>query len=153
MIVDSIKNAHIYKGLNADIDTVLEECAKVSADRFTTGRQEIDGSRVFINHVSYETKAKEASSSEAHRLYADVMYMVEGSETIYVKPTHKLETITKEYDPGIEALIAKIDSDVSAVRLDAGMFCILFPDDSHAPGCISDRVMTVKKLIGKVKLN
>ena len=153
MIVDSIKNAYLYKGLNENVDKVLDVASTLTAEGFATGRQEIDGKNLFINYVSYETRAKEVSSSEAHRLYVDVMYMVEGSETIYVKPAHKLKNITKEYNPEIEALIADIDDDVTAVRLDEGMFCILFPDDSHAPACICDKAMTVKKIIGKVKIN
>ena len=153
MIVDSIKNAYLYKGLNENIDKVLEVAATLKGETFETGRQEIDGKNVFINYVSYETKPREVSASEAHRLYVDVMYMVDGSETIYVKPTDKLKNITKEYNPEIEALIADLDDDVTAVRLDAGMFCILFPDDAHAPACICDRAMTVKKIIGKVKIN
>lgn len=153
MIYDSIKNAHLYRGLNKSIDKVLEIAAGLTPEGFETGRQEIDGKNLFINYVSYETKPKEVSSFEAHRLYADVMYMVEGSETIYVKPTPKLKNITKEYDPEIEALIADLDDDVTEVRLDAGMFCVLFPDDAHSPACICDEAMTVKKIIGKVKLN
>ena len=153
MIVDSIKNAYLYKGLNPNIDKVLEIAATLKANTFEKGRQVIDGENLFINYVSYETKAREVSASEAHRLYVDVMYMVEGSETIYVKPAHKLKNITKEYDPSIEALIADLDDDVTAVRLDEGMFCILFPDDAHAPACICDEAMTVKKIIGKVKIN
>ena len=153
MIVDSIKNAHLYKGLNPDIDRVLEVAATLKADTFQTGRQVLDGDRGFINHVSYETNPREVSVSEAHRLYVDVMYMVDGCETIYVKPVDRLKNITTEYDPSMEALIADLDDDVTAVRLDAGMFCILFPNDSHAPACICDKAMTVKKIIGKVKIN
>ena len=153
MIVDSIRNAHLYKGLNEGIDRVLEIASGLTAEGFATGRQELDGSNLFINYVSYETRAKEISACEAHKLYVDVMYMVEGNETIYVKPTHKLTTIKKEYNPEIEALIAEIDDDVTEVRLNEGMFCILFPDDSHAPACIADKAMTVKKIIGKVKIN
>lgn len=152
MIVDSIKNAHLYRGLNPGIDKVLEVAAGLTAEGFEKGRQEIDGSNLFINYVSYETRAKDISSCEAHKLYIDVMYMVEGNETIYVKPTHKLTNITKEYNPDIEALIADIDDDVTEVRLNEGMFCVLFPDDSHAPACIADKAMTVKKIIGKVKI-
>lgn len=153
MIVDSIKNAYLYKGLNERIDKVLEIASTLKAETFEKGRQVIDGDNLFINYVSYETRSKEESVSEAHRLYADVMYMVEGSETIYVKSTDKLQKITKEYNPEIEALLAEIDNDVTAVRLDEGTFCILFPDDSHAPGCIADNAMTVKKIIGKVLLD
>lgn len=153
MILDSIKNAYLYKGINESIDKVLEVAAGLTPESFTTGRQEIDGQNLFINYVSYETKSRQESVSEAHKLYVDVMYMVEGSETIYVKPTDRLKNVTTEYDPAIEALLADIDDDVTAVRLDKGQFCILFPDDSHAPGCIADKSETVKKIIGKVKIN
>ena len=153
MILDSIKNAYLYKGINERIDKVLEIASSLRADNFEKGRQVIDGDNLFINYVTYETRSREESVSEAHVKYADVMYMVEGSETIYVKPTFRLKKITKEYNPEIEALLAEIDDDVTPVRLDEGMFCILFPDDSHAPGCIADKAMSVKKIIGKVLLD
>lgn len=153
MILDSIENAYLYKGLNERIDKVLEIASTLKADTFKTGRQVIDGDNLFINYVSYETRPKEDSVSEAHVNYIDVMYMVEGCETIYVKPTRKLKKITKDYDPAIDALIAELDDDVTAVRLDEGMFCILFSDDSHAPACIADKTMSVKKIIGKVLLD
>lgn len=89
---------------------------------------------------------------EAHRKYADVMYMVEGTETIYVKPTQALRTITAEYDPEKDALLAELDRDVTSVCLTAGQFVVLFPQDAHAPGCNDIQTAGVKKIIGKMKI-
>ena len=57
-----------------------------------------------------------------------------------------------EIVPAIEALLAELDADTTAVRLQAGCFVILFPQDAHAPACAVDAPKNVKKIIGKVKV-
>ena len=152
MIFDTIENAKTYKGLNERIDRVLEEVVKYTPENYTTGRVDLDGDNVYMNISAYETKPAAGSLAEAHRQYIDVMYMVEGEELIYVKPTDKLQNITKEYDPSIEALLADLDADATPVRLQAGSFVVLFPQDSHCPGRCVDAPVNVKKIIGKVRI-
>ena len=152
MIFDTIENAKTYKGLNARIDLVLEEVVKFTPENYTTGRVDLDGDNVYLNVSAYETKPAVGSLAEAHRQYIDVMYMVEGEELIYVKPTDKLQNITKEYDPSIEALLADLDGDATPIRLQAGSFVVLFPQDSHCPGRCVDGSVNVKKIIGKVRI-
>ncbi len=152
MIFDTIENAKTYKGLNARIDRALEEVAKFTPENYTVGRVDIEGDDLYLNVSAYETHPSEGALAEAHRQYIDVMYMVEGEEIIYVKPTDKLQNITKEYDPSIEALLAELDGDATPVRLQAGSFVVLFPQDAHSPGCCVDAPATVKKIIGKVRL-
>ena len=123
MIFDTIENAKTYKGLNERIDRVLEEVVKYTPENYTTGRVDLDGDNVYMNISAYETKPAAGSLAEAHRQYIDVMYMVEGEELIYVKPTDKLQNITKEYDPSIEALLADLDADATPVRLQAALWC------------------------------
>lgn len=153
MIVDIIENAHVYKGLNKRVDKALEILATMKAEDFTEGRTEVDGDELFLNRVIYETESLDGAVFEAHKRYIDVMYMVDGCETIYVKAASKLSNITKPYDPEIDALLADPDTDVTPVRLSSRMFCILFPDDAHIPGRICDKPMTVKKVIGKAQVD
>lgn len=152
MIFDTIENAKTYKGLNARIDRALEEVAKYTPENYTVGRVELEGEDLFLNLASYDTHPKSEALAEAHRQYIDVMYMVEGEEIIYVKPTDKLQNITKEYDPSIEALLGDLDEDATPVRLQAGSFVVLFPQDAHSPACCVDAPATVKKIIGKVRI-
>ena len=70
----------------------------------------------------------------------------------YVDYALQNKIITKEYDPAIDALLAKLDSDAIPVRLTAGTFVVLLPQDAHAPACYDAAPQTVKKIIGKVKL-
>ena len=90
---------------------------------------------------------------EAHQQFIDVMIMVDGEETIYVKNTDKLSHVYQEYKPEVEALLADFDTDATPVVMKPGYFCVLMPQDAHSPGC--DPVSgpcEVKKFIGKVRI-
>lgn len=152
MIYDSLKNAAQYKGLHAGIDQVLEAAKAYTPDNYPGGRVTIDGDNVFMNLAAYETHSTEKAVFEAHQQYVDVMVMIDGAETIYVKHTDKLNHVYQEYDPKIEALLADFDQDGTPVRMEPGSFAILFPQDAHSPGCHVDGPVNVKKIIGKVKL-
>ena len=152
MILDTINNAACYAGLHAGLDLALKAVAAYTPENYETGRIEIDGDKVFLNRNAYTTADPANAKFEAHRAYADVMYMVEGEETIYVKPTSQLSNITVEYDPNGDYLLADFDKDATPVHLTAGSFVILMPQDAHAPNCWVDEPKNVKKIVGKVLL-
>ncbi len=152
MILDKLENAARYAAIHEGILKAVEAAKKLSADNYTPGRVEIDGENVYLNCAEYDTHGKAGALTEAHRAYLDVMVMIDGCETVYVKRTDALKNVTKPYDASIEALLADTDEDVSAVRLTVGDFLVLFPEDAHAPGCHADAPCHVKKVIGKVKI-
>ena len=80
------------------------------------------------------------------------MYMVEGEETIYVSPTEALAEIEQAYDPAADVLLAGFESKATPVRLQAGQFVVLFPQDAHCPGCRTEKSQSVRKIIGKLEL-
>jgi hypothetical protein len=51
-----------------------------------------------------------------------------------------------------QALLADFDTDATPVRLEAGSFVVLFPQDAHSPACHVDGPVNVKKIIGKVRI-
>lgn len=152
MILDTITNASVYEGLHAGINLALKAVAEYTPENYETGRIEIDGDNVFLNRLAYDTSDPAKAKFEAHRAYIDVMYMVEGEETIYVKPTDQLSNITMDYDPAGDALLADFDTDATAVHLTAGSFIVLMPQDAHAPGCVYGESKAVKKIVGKVRV-
>ena len=152
MVYDEISNAKQYLGLNQGIDILLKEMQKFKPDNYPEGRVSLDGDNLFMLFDSYETHSPEGALTEAHQQYIDVMYMVEGAETIYVKPVERMQNVTKLYDASIDALVGETDPDASAIRLEAGCFVVLFPQDAHAPACYADGPATVKKIIGKVRI-
>ena len=152
MILDQIKNASCYAGILPGVTRALEEMGKYTPDNYPGGRVELDGDNLFLLLNTYETHSPDGVLCEAHQKYIDVMYMIEGEEIIYVKPTNRLCEVTKAYDPAIDALLAQADADATPVRLSAGSFIVLFPQDAHAPGCYDMAPQTVKKIIGKVRI-
>ena len=152
MIYDQLKNKAVYAGVMPRIATALEKMAAYTPDNYPGGRIDVEGDNLFLLLNTYETHVAEGAKMEAHRQYVDVMYMVEGEEIIYVKPTDRLLAVTKPYDESIEALLADLDADAMPIRLQAGDFIVLLPQDAHAPACCVDAPKQVKKIIGKVKI-
>lgn len=153
MIFDKLSNAQQYKGLHPAIDQVLDAATAYHPDNFPSERVVLDGDRVYMNMASYETHSAEGASFEAHKRYADVMVIVEGVETIYVKPTDRLSHVYQEYNPQKDILMADFDTDAIPVRVEAGDFVVLFPQDAHAPGCHAGEAAKVKKIVGKICLD
>ena len=152
MIFDRLENIKQYENVHAGVTKALQAMANYTPENYQTGRVELDGDNVFLSCNQYETITLENAKVEAHRKYIDVMYMVEGEEFIYVKPTCMLKNIKSEYDSSIDALLATRDDDAIPIRLTAGCFVVLFPQDAHAPACCVDCPISVKKIIGKVRI-
>ena len=152
MILDTMENAKQYAGLHPNIDRVLQAMQAYTPENYPGGRVELDGNNLFMLLNNYETYDAQGALSEAHRKYIDVFYMVEGEETIYVKPTAQLKNVTAEYDGDKDCLLADTDEDATPVHLTAGSFVILFPQDAHTPACHAKNSCKVKKIIGKVRI-
>ena len=151
MIADTIEHAGRYFCAEG-ITKALQLLRGYTPADFVPGKHEIDGERLFLIHTEYETEPAEQGLMEAHRKYADVMLMLEGEEALYFKPTEKLSHMTNEYDLEQDALLARLDEDVSRRVFRSGMFVMLFPEDAHCPGCQLRGPSHVKKIIAKVML-
>ena len=150
MIKDTLSNAKLYKGIKDGIDKILEAAKQYTPENYPGGRIELDGKRIFMSLAKYNTLPTDDAVFEAHKKYIDVMIMVDGVETIYVKNTDSLSKITRPYNPDDDALLAHFDKDATPVRLEAGSFVVLFPQDAHSPSRHADGEHSVKKIIGKV---
>ena len=152
MIYGKLDQSARYAGILPGIDRILKEAEHFS-QRDEFGRTvQLDGENIYLILAEYDTHEKAKGYMEAHRAYIDVMCMISGEETIYVKPEPRLRHVTRSYDAQKDALLAEIDDDCCTIRLQAGDFIILFPEDAHAPGCRTEMPSHVKKIIGKVRL-
>lgn len=150
MIYDNLKNLDSYRFTEPGITQVLEAAKAYTPENFPNTRVVLDGDNVFMNMPAYETHGLEKAVLEAHRKYVDVMVMIEGRETIYVKNTDRLQDVYSPYEDGRDALLAHMDKDVIPVDMQPGDFLVLLPQDAHAPGCHAGAPSKVKKIIGKV---
>jgi len=109
---------------------------------------EIEGRSVYAIFQTYETKPIEKALLEGHKKHIDIQYIHSGTEQILVSPSSRMIK-DAEYDENKDLYFPKA-ADFSNIRLSAGMGCILYPDDLHAP-CISlDAPSKIEKIVIKV---
>jgi YhcH/YjgK/YiaL family protein len=151
MILDAIEHAFLYNSIHPSLPTFFSALQEYTPTNFPSLTRYLDGNNAFLIFKQYETKSIEDAKLEAHNEYWDIMYMVEGEETVYVKPRKNLAHITTEYTVENEALLAELDPDCTAVHLSAGQFLILFPEDAHCPEREYKGKKNVKKIVGKLR--
>ena len=150
MILTTIHDLAKYQSVHPSFPATFAALEKLAKEEFTTGRHEVDGDRIFINCAEYETKPAENSCMEYHKEYIDVMWMVEGEETIGIFPTSQLKNITRPYEP--DAALAELEKEYTSLRMVPGCVCILFPEDAHAPSMDLNGTSKVRKMIAKVRI-
>lgn len=151
MILDTLENFSLYTSLHPGLQQFFDAFQQCSPAQYPEGKQSLDGENAFLIFKKYESKDTKGALMEAHNRYWDIMYMVEGEETVYVKPRKHLTKIVQEYQESGDAMLAELDKDCTPVRLSAGQFLILFPEDAHCPERDCDTKQQVKKIIGKLR--
>ena len=148
MILDTLENWRKYTWGCDRLVKAFEFLEALDASQ-PDGRYEIDGDNIFCSVSAYETFPWEGREFEAHRVYADIQYALDGKESILWAPTDTL-SVTKPYEPDIEFYSLMPDS--TEVVLSKGKFCLLFPQDAHAP-CLARGVPApIRKAVVKVRV-
>lgn len=151
MFFESLAHAKAYYWNNPAFINALNTIQSYSQNPFQTGRWDIDGENMYMVAAEYRTSALTIDSQmEAHRKYIDIMYMLEGEECIFCKPTSKLNNITSSFNQEKDFLLADVDADVIPNALRKGQVAVLLPEDAHCPGCNLDGEKSVRKLICKL---
>lgn len=152
MIVDYIENAYLYIGLSDGLRKAFEIIKDKALSQKADGRYEVDGDKLYYIVQYYTTKLREECKLEAHKKYIDVQFVVTGQEIIYHTPLNGLK-IETPYDQTKDVAFYKVPADLTAIHLRPRMFCILFPQDAHIPGCPLDVPSNVHKVVVKVRMN
>ena len=149
MIKDKLTNADIYYGISEKLTQGLEWLKNNNLTEIPDGKYFIDDEKLYVNIQTYETK--DDAPFEAHRKYADIQYMIKGTETIGI--THYLNCSTiDEYNKEKDIEFLHCNKFSSRQVLNEGEFCILYPQDAHQPSLHYDKKQKVKKAVVKVLL-
>lgn len=149
MIVGNIKDAKRYEKLNPNFAKAFDFLNTLNVDS-ATGSFESDGFKgnVSVLETSDTSPDGEPKKLEAHREYIDIHYCIDGSEAIGYADISTLVPVT-EYDGQNDYLL--LTGDMSKVVLGKGDFCIVFPEDAHAPSMCVGGDKNVKKAVIKIK--
>jgi YhcH/YjgK/YiaL family protein len=149
MILDSMEHWREYVWKSGRFARAFEFLEKLPADA-ADGRYPIDGDAVYCAVQTYETRPREGHQFEAHRVYADIQILLSGEESILWAPTPGL-AVVKPYEPDIE--FYSLTPNPTELVLVPDRFCVLFPQDAHAPCTTHMVVSTVRKAVVKVSLD
>lgn len=149
MIFGNIKNLEEFAYLEKGIQECFTYAAENDLKSFEKGSHPIDGERLFVNIVEYETTTPENRFWEAHREYLDVHFMLDGEEQINLNFIENMEQ--KEFVPKDDFLPLEGAAN-SHVILKKGDFLVCYPHDGHMTAIQVEEPKKVKKAIFKVRI-
>jgi YhcH/YjgK/YiaL family protein len=160
MILDSISNAHLYRGQSPGIACALDFLRSTEAQRLeppapgteNSLRHELRGDDVFALVQRYRLKHWRDAAWEAHRRYIDVQHVVEGVEAMGFAPLSLMREAP--YDAAKDLVKLEVRKPgFCIIAVPAGHFAIFMPHDAHAPGIeYRGSALDVKKIVVKVRV-
>ena len=149
MILDKLENAALYEGISENLKKGFDFLKNTDLLSTEIGRYEIDGNTVFALVSEYDSKKPEDCKLEAHQVYADIQFIVSGREAIGFATLNN-QTVTVEYNPDKD--IVFFSGEATPLIMEAGMFAVFFPQDTHRPCMQIDGPEKVKKVVVKVRM-
>ena len=149
MIVDVLENTHLYGECNARLAVALRYLRETDFGALEPGRYELDGDDVFALVQVCDSRPLEGAEFEAHRKYADIHYVCNGSERMGYMHMKRL-VVTAEYDEAKDCEMLRGVGDF--VTLFPGMFAVVFPEDAHMPCLAVEDVAPLKKVVVKIRM-
>jgi YhcH/YjgK/YiaL family protein len=132
MILDRIENARLYVGLNAGFAKAFELLKDKTLSHKKDGKCSVEGDNLFYTVQRYTTKPISEGKLEVHRKYIDIQFLLSGVEILGYAPLKGL-TVAEEYNPEKDIAFFETPKELTKVKLEPGLFCILFSDDAHLP--------------------
>lgn len=115
-------------------------------DAIPLGKVEVDGENLFVMNLDIDGADMATQPLEMHRKYIDVHILLGGEEKIGWLPIEDIANYTQAYEESGDCALSN-DSPRYYVDMRPGEYCIVWPEDPHAPAISTGRI---RKLIGKV---
>jgi len=145
MIRDNIKYCDTYIAINDAFGKVFAKLKELN-ENTPAGRIDID-ENVWINVNDIQKKQEEGFLFEAHKDFIDIHYVVAGSEQFAYSLIDSLCT-EKEYSEVDDYELLKGKGEI--ITLNEGDFCIVYPQDAHAPFVGKSEIL--KKAVAKIRI-
>ncbi|MGB7582017.1 MAG: YhcH/YjgK/YiaL family protein [Sedimentisphaerales bacterium] len=151
MILDTIDNTRLYIGLHAGFARAFEILTDKTLSQKQDGKYAVDGEKIHYTTQHYTTKPLNEGNLEAHRKYIDIQFLLEGVELLGYSPLKGLTT-AEVYNPQKDIAFFNTPKEITKVKLEPGLFCILFPNDTHLPCRQLASPADVRKVVIKIQI-
>lgn len=153
MIVDKLEHIGYYPLLAAYEDEIKKFVRRMEEEFLEEGRYDLNGDKLFALVQRYETKEKAEARMESHKIYADIQYIHEGEEMIFVDFAEDLIVQEDKRISGEDILFYEKKEDKGGIVLSKGMFGYYGLQDAHMPCIKISKSMQVVKIVFKLKLD
>src|SRR4051812_33835869 len=96
VIFDQLNECEPYRKLGERFAAGFDYLRSTVFETVADGKYAIDGEDLFAIVQSYATKPREQGRWEAHRHYADIQYLISGSEVMGIAPLGQM-TVQEPY--------------------------------------------------------
>lgn len=146
MIIDRLKNAYKYYGLNPGLEKAFAFLKNEDLESIKAGEYEVDGKNVVALVQEYTTSNN--PPWESHNYHLDVQYLISGIEKVGYHPIEGMKP-NQPYNEKTDCYLHEdVEGDYFTLKDDAIM--IIFPEDGHVPRKAYAEPMPVKKVCIKV---
>lgn len=150
MIISNKEHCLDYLGIHENLDKALRYINNTDFSKMTDDTYLIDGQDVRVKLQHMTTKQPADAKLEAHDAFADIQMVFEGEETILVCFRDGKLTLTESAP---ERDVSFFEGPAHPVKLTAGQFIVVFPDDVHAPGVCCGESAQIRKGVFKVRIH
>ena len=119
----------------------------IKADNFKDEKVNIKDNDIYAFKNVINTKPFE-NYFEIHHKYADIFYIIDGQEDIYLTDAKQLKAL-EEYDEKSDVVHGTVET-YQKISLKKGDYIVIFPEDAHCPSRGDGKPL--EKLIIKVKV-
>ena len=128
MILDRIDNLKFYGVFDKKLAAIVEFLK--THPTLSDGHYELDMG-IYVNVGS--GTVRDSGDFEVHRRYADLQWVIEGSEVIEWASLSVMRSSTEYNEAGDYQLFSDAAGETVALKLTPGYFAIFYPQDGHKP--------------------
>ncbi len=146
MIFTTIKDINRYLVLNPYFEKAVNYLLTNDFENCEDGKYELINENVFAIVSTLKDATANEVKLEAHKKYIDIHFIIRGTESFGIKPTHYCLFPIGSFDIDKDVLLYE-DSEFETLLLTKGDCVIVFPEDAHAPTL---QTKGLKKVILKI---
>lgn len=150
MILDTVNNIDIYKGLSKDIYTGLQFIRDVDPSIELGTYQISENVKAIVSE--YVTIEHFERGYEAHKHVIDIQYPLVGLERVKWSPIKDMEINIPYDDVKDRTFYKNPHKQGTQIDIGNGIFAIMFPEDGHGPQHYVGKPELIKKLTMKISI-
>lgn len=148
MVIDSLKNLHLYNKQFPFLNDVIEFIAKNDIHSIVSPKISINDRLYIVTIVEEQSTCPDPQILEAHREWVDIHCTIKGEDKVAYKSTETCKTIEKAYDPVDDYILYKERAD-GCLTIKEEYFCLIQPNMAHMALCGQG---AITKLVFKARI-